>query len=246
MPNGSAFDNAVEIARSTPELGVGIHISLVDELCVAPKNAVSGLADTDSYLPDSYTSFVKAYGLRRFGIHQLRTEIEAQVAKVMNTGLKPTHIDSHQHLHLIPAIFDVIMEQAKVAEIPVIRVPLEPRVTDPGLFNVRGASIHVLEMLCRRAMKKARNAGFLVPDHFWGLAASGRMGEENLFRIAGNLRPGVNELMCHPGFSDPSTQDRYPWDYWWDDEGIALKSDTILDIVKTHNIQLSTFRDAWQ
>lgn len=246
MPNGNAFDNAVEIARNTPGLGVGIHISLVGERCVAPAEGIPGLADDDGYLPASYGSFVKAYALRRFGSRQIRSEIEAQVAKFVQTGLRPTHIDSHQHLHAIPEIFAVVLEQARKASIPVIRVPLERRRIHPRPFGVRGFALTVLDALSKTCLQKARGQGFKVADRFWGLAASGRMDEANLLRTLEFLQPGVNEVMCHPGFGDPATRERYRWDYWWEDEANALRSEQTRRLIDAHGVRLANFADAWE
>ncbi|HEY3299091.1 MAG TPA: ChbG/HpnK family deacetylase [Armatimonadota bacterium] len=243
MPNGAAFTDAVSLARNNPDLGVGIHLSLVDERCVANAEAVRGLADKDSMLPGSYTSFVKGYFLKNFGISQIRAEMEAQVQKFLETGLKPTHIDSHQHLHIMPGIFEAVLEIAEKSDIRVVRVPLERGGVFPRSFDMRGASLIFLNALCGRASRKARASGFLVADHFWGLDASGRMNEENLVRALNSLRPGVNEIMCHPGFSDAASRQRYPWGYQWDEEAAALKSESVRKIISDNNVRLASFRE---
>jgi hopanoid biosynthesis associated protein HpnK len=245
MPNGPAFADAARIVGSTPGLDVGIHLSLVGERCVAPLGQVRGLAGPDGSLPASYASFIKAYALRRFGLRQIRAEIEAQVGRVLDAGIKPTHLDSHQHLHILPGILDIVLDVAKASGIRVVRLPLERGGVGRRLFSLRSLQLGVLSLLCRNAVKKMRRAGMRCADHFWGLGVSGHMSEANLVQILNRLHPGVNEIMCHPGFSDPATEKRYPWGYRWDDEAAALRSDAIRRTVEERHIRLAGFGDAW-
>ena len=82
-----------------------------------------------------------------------------------------------------------------------------------------------------------------VADHFWGLADSGRMDEEYLAAVVKSLRPGINEVMCHPGIADAATIARYGWGYRWDDEHAALVSPAIQGLVDEAGIRLASFRD---
>ena len=82
-------------------------------------------------------------------------------------------------------------------------------------------------------------------DRFWGLGVSGSMNEGNLARTLERLVPGVNEIMCHPGFSDPATCERYPWNYHWDDESAALQSESVRETIQQRGIRLASFSDAW-
>lgn len=245
MPNGSAFDDAVRIASQLPGLGVGIHISLVGEKCLASPDKVRGLAGDDGRLPESYAAFAKAYVMKRFGVAEIRAEIEAQVQKVLNAGIKPTHIDSHQHLHVMPGIIDVVIDVAKSAGIKVIRVPVERGGVNPHPVSARSIQLFVLNRLSRIAARKVKNAELFYADRFWGLGVSGCMNESNLQLTLDRLGYGVNEVMCHPGFSDSATSKKYQWGYNWDDESSALHSDEIYQFIEAHGIRLSNFSDAW-
>ena len=246
MPNGAAFDDAVRIAQANPGLGVGIHLSLVDERCLSPIDKVRGLAGEDGSLPPSYGAFVKAYMMRRFGEKQLRCEIKNQVARVLDAGIKPTHIDSHQHLHMLPGLFDIVLETARNAGIRVMRVPMECSGPGPSALSPRGAQTRVLSMLSSWNTRRLRETGIRYADHFWGIGVSGNMVENNLQTVLNRLRDGVNEVMCHPGFADPATQSRYQWGYHWDGEAEALYSESITGLVAEKGIRLASFSNAWK
>ena len=243
MPNGDAFDDAVEIASANPGLGVGLHISLVGGRCVAPADDLHGLTGPDGNLPASYSAFVQAYISRRFRMAQVRAEIEAQFERALSTGITFTHVDSHQHLHMLPSVFNVVLDLAKSSGIRTIRIPAE-RKRIPA--SSRGLQTSILLLLCRVCRRRAAVAGMRVVDHFWGLADSGRMDETHLTAILKSLSPGVNEIMCHPGLADAETRARYDWGYRWDDEHSALVSSAIRLIVEERGIRLAGFGEAWE
>jgi chitin disaccharide deacetylase len=238
MPNGSAFDDAVRIAAGAPELGVGIHLSLLDEQCAARLSEVRGLADAHSRLPKQYERFLFLWLCRRFNRRQIRAEVRAQISRVLGAGIQPTHLDSHQHLHLFPPVLSIVLEEAKKAGIDVIRLPVD---CSPG-SGIKGK---ILGWLSCFAQPKLRFLGIRSADHFWGLAHSGCMNETNLISILMRLKRGVNEVMCHPGFSGPAVRARYPWNYRWDEETAALTSGSIRACIENQNIRLANFSNAW-
>jgi chitin disaccharide deacetylase len=239
MPNGTAFDDAVKIAAAAPGLGVGIHLSLVGEQCAARPADVRGLADAQGRLPKHHQEFLLRWLFRRFDERHVRAEVAAQISRVLKAGIRPTHLDSHQHLHLLPSILTVVLEAVTSAGIPVVRLPNDRS-------QGRGLKGEILAWLSRRALPRLCFMGVRSVDHFWGLANSGFMNEMNLKRVIERLKDGVNEIMCHPGFSDPITLARYPWHYHWDDETAALTSAEIRAYVDDHDIRLANFRDAWE
>lgn len=165
--------------------------------------------------------------------------MEAQLRKVLAAGITPSHLDSHQHLHVYPGIIDLVVGAARSAGIRVIRLPRE------GGGKGRGGRRRFLNWLCRRAAVKIRRAGLRFADHFWGFSRSGRLDERGLAGLISALGPGVNEIMTHPGFSDPETAARYPWGYRWDEEAGALCSPAVRRLVTAGGIRLAGFGDAW-
>src|SRR4051812_17945246 len=58
MANGDAFEDAVEIARAAPGLGVGCHLAAVGGRPVAPARDVDSLLDKDGLLPATLTQLM--------------------------------------------------------------------------------------------------------------------------------------------------------------------------------------------
>jgi predicted glycoside hydrolase/deacetylase ChbG (UPF0249 family) len=109
---------------------------------------------------------------------EIRAEIEAQIHIFQVLARKPpTHLDSHHHAALHPAIAPVFADVARGMSLP-----------------VRASSDEA-----RRAL---RAAGVRTPDRFFdGFHAEG-VSFETLERILEAVPDGVSELMCHPGRVD--------------------------------------------
>jgi predicted glycoside hydrolase/deacetylase ChbG (UPF0249 family) len=243
MPNGKAFADAVRIARENPGLGVGIHISLVGERCVAPAEKLRGFAAKNGSLPRSYGVFIQSFLLQRFSIAKVRTEIEAQVSKVLAAGITPTHIDSHQHLHMLPGIFEVVLAAAQSIGIKTVRIPLEQHSRSASL--ARRLQIRILSLFCKHNAKMLAWSEGRFANHFHGLGNSGNMTESKLLSTLDRLKPGINEIMMHPGLRDSETAARYAWNYRWDEECAALMAPKVRKRIEESGIRLANFADAW-
>src|SRR5258708_17230553 len=112
VANGLGFDDAVERLRDAPALEVGVHLALVEE------RSLSGIR-----FPRSYVSFV----LARKDFAATERELRAQIERVLATGLSVTHLNGHQHLHMLPSIFAIVVRLANEYGIGYVR-----RVCDRG------------------------------------------------------------------------------------------------------------------
>lgn len=233
MPNGRAFDNAISIAREHPGLGVGIHLSLVDE---AP------VSSAFECFPKSYKALAMLLFTGRFNRANVTTECCSQIEKVLSSGICPTHIDSHQHVHILPVVSSVVVALAMRYGIPVIRIPMDRS----GIrLTSRGMQIAISRLLSEKLSGIAIAAGLKTVNQFFGLEESGHITESAVLQAIGQSIRGINELMCHPGFSDPQTSGRYKWGYTWDAEVEALCAEKVLSAVQERGVVMSSFADAW-
>ncbi|HEY3398453.1 MAG TPA: ChbG/HpnK family deacetylase [Armatimonadota bacterium] len=246
MPNGAAWEDALAVAARCPGLGVGVHLSLVGESALTAPAEIPGLASPDGLLPASYGDFMKRLLTGRFGAAQVEIEIRAQVGKCLAAGLHPTHLDSHQHLHAWPALLAIVQRVAAEYEIPVIRMPAERGGPGGHAGPARRGQVRLLSLLASRGARRVRGAGLRCADHFWGTGVSGALDETALRGILERLRPGVNELMCHPGYRDEWTGARYQWGYEWETELAALTSPRARELVASRGIRLANFAEAWE
>ncbi|MDD4601028.1 Chitooligosaccharide deacetylase [bioreactor metagenome] len=243
MPSGKAFDNAVRLALQNPGLGIGIHLTLVAEMPVSDPIYIQSLVDSTGRFAPQYPQFLFRYLIGKISLKDIEKELNAQVQKVVASGINVTHIDSHQHLHIIPGILDIVVDIAKKYNIRAMRIPDEPYFFLGGypfsLFRILGRT--GLTFLAKRARNKIRKTGLLVPSNFFGMLAGGNMQQQYLANIINNLPNGVSEVMMHPADDAKALQEIYQWHYNWDGELLALTSDKIMKLLNNIEIQLVTF-----
>ena len=243
MAGGEAFDEAVAIAQACPDLGVGVHLTLVGARPVV--SAVASLVDGEGNFCASYPVFLRRYLQGTIRRDEVARELAAQIEKVTRAGIRPTHLDSHQHLHVVPGISAIVLDLARRFAIPAVRIPAEPLGffggLSPSVGRVVGRSgLTVLAGLFRR---RALAAGLRVPEHFFGMLAGGQLNEIALQNILQQLPAGTSEIMCHPGRPDAALARQYSWDYHWSDELAALCAPRIRRILQENGIRLISFRE---
>ena len=221
VANGAAFDDAIERLRDVPSLEVGVHLTLVEEKPL-----------TRIRFPRKYTSFVPLYLSRVISIGAIERELRAQIEKVLATGLTITHLNGHQHLHVLPRIFEVVKKLASEYLIDYVRIvnegaPASRRLDERRLAAggrdarrsagedagvPRRMAITALSYLGRRARTRD-----LTNDRTIGVADAGHL--RDVAALLDHVTDGVTELVTHPGVA---VRGYDHWDYDWDEETRAL------------------------
>ncbi|MFZ0519948.1 MAG: ChbG/HpnK family deacetylase [Candidatus Acidiferrales bacterium] len=209
MANGEAFDDAVERVRANPELGVGCHLVLVGGKCVAPRESVASLADANGTLPDSLPLFVARISSGMIRGEEIERELRAQIDKIRAAGIEPTHLDTHKHMHAHPRVMEILGKVAKECGITRVRKPIED-LRDSWETSRAGGQAISLQILAAGAVRAiaprfttiSKKYGLLYPDHFLGLATTGRLGPALLRGIIATVGDGSTEIMLHPGICD--------------------------------------------
>ncbi len=172
MPTGAGFSHAVQLAKQHPGLGVGVHLTLTSGRPVCQGHIT---------LVDSHGNFSTREDLKAAGwavdIREVHQEFTAQIQKVIEAGLVPTHLDSHHHIHLLPTIFPVVLSLAKEMKLPL-------RVRQRSQIPAEYAMIDTPDRLVDRLFKK-------------------EISLEQLNNLLLQADPKeVLEVMVHPGYVD--------------------------------------------
>ena len=135
VANGKAFDEAVNtIIPQCPDLGVGIHLNIIEgqSLC----EDVSSLVDSEWNFNNSYGQLLlKSLNKKDSSfLEQVEREFRVQIEKVMSKT-PVSHIDSHVHVHSIPAIFDLVCRLAKEYGINQVRTQFEKPYIVPDIHK---------------------------------------------------------------------------------------------------------------
>ncbi len=212
MANGGAFADAVATVKDLPGLGVGVHLVLTELLPVASPQELPGLVDGQGKLPPTPSSLFRAVLARRVTRQVLEVELERQIQKVIDAGVRPTHLDTHKHVHVLPGILEAIIGVAARFGIHWLRNPFD----ETSLWSLfMPVTKGQRSVLCRQFMKtrgfslfrsefrrRLLRAGLDSPNHFFGTAITGIWNEAILSRMVSWLPSGINELMTHPGECD--------------------------------------------
>jgi predicted glycoside hydrolase/deacetylase ChbG (UPF0249 family) len=230
MANGDAFDDAVTLARQTPSLDVGCHLVLVQGQSVA---------DPSRALPATVAELARALFRGKLPVYE---ELLAQVRKIVRAGIRPTHLDTHKHTHLLPPVLAAMARVAREFRIPWVRRPFDFGI-DTGARIMKSAvalGIRVTRPGFARALGELKTT-----DHFAGFQMTGTLKQANLIETLERLPEGLTEFMCHPGKLGAELQaaptrlkeSRQT-------ELAALLSPEVRRVIEQRGIELVNFRDA--
>jgi predicted glycoside hydrolase/deacetylase ChbG (UPF0249 family) len=212
LANGAAFAGGVEAARSAPGLGVGVHLNLSDGPPIADKETVTSLLNDEGEFAGGPESLLLRRARRGISLREVELEWDAQIRKLRNAGIEPTHLDGHKHVHMLPGLFEVALRLAKRHGIGAIRVALEASTLraalssgtnqNAGKVMKQGVQARGLKLLARDAREQAERVGISTADYFCGIAQTGELTREGLTQFLKSLPEGSTELMVHPGYTD--------------------------------------------
>jgi predicted glycoside hydrolase/deacetylase ChbG (UPF0249 family) len=203
VANGVAFYDAVERLRDVPSLEVGVHLTLVEE------RSLTGMR-----FPSSYAGFVREQKDRV----AIERELRAQIERVLATGLRVTHLNGHQHVHMWPHVFAIVTELADEYGIGYVR-----RVRD------RGGRGGIIRRLSIAALNALGSGGSTI-----GVMEAGHLTADRIIRLLRHVQ-GTTELVTHPGID----VDAYPqWKYDWNAETAALCDPRVRNAIEDGGIEL--------
>ncbi|MBQ6005626.1 MAG: ChbG/HpnK family deacetylase [Selenomonadaceae bacterium] len=243
MAGGIAFDDAINLAKKFPKLGVGIHFTLANGNPILPPEEIPTLVTEEGIFHGDYIKFLKRYLSGKISLGEVRSELAAQLEKILNTGLTLTHFDSHQHLHHIPGIIEIVLELASAKNISAMRVA-NTKIFD-GELDSLGKFVGRLGLgsLAKFTAHQAHKKNFTTPEHFAGIVAGESVSEKFLLKLIENLQDGTTEVMLHPGTDNKILQDFCRWEHDFEEELAAVTSPKILNLLAEKNIAAINFSD---
>lgn len=212
LANGQAFASGVNLAKATPDLHVGVHLNLSDGPPTAKREHVKSLLNGNGELEGGPESLLLRMARRSLRTEEVEREWDAQIARIRDSGISPTHLDGHKHVQMLPGLFEIALRLAKRHGIRALRVSheasnLRVALTTAGkqhgsIVLKQGVQARGLKLLAHDAKDMAERAGVATADYFCGIAQTGELTREGVEELLRNLPDGTTELMCHPGFMD--------------------------------------------
>lgn len=224
LPNVPDLDGALALLDRIDAKGVirrVLHLNFVEGKPLAGANKVPLLADKEGYFDKSFIRFFlwnyTACGRRRAKLKaQIREEIRAQLRAVTaEHDFRITAVDSHQHYHMIPMIFDcllAVLDEEEFAQLKIrqIRIPTDPiKPVLAGKKPKRVPAVNLVKWLILktssgRNRKLLQQKGIEIPV-FFGIFYTCEMKWEIVktlfpaYKKCANAKGTSLELMFHPG-----------------------------------------------
>lgn len=219
MVNSPSFDQSVPLLReSAQHIYTSLHVNVVEGTCCADPARIPYLVDETGTFRQSFASMLKlAFGSTREALtKQLAIEIGAQIdtyLEVLPEAKDALRIDSHQHFHLIPAVFDALLEAAESrgCTIAFLRIPAEPVIPFlktpriwlriPPINWVKHWLLNFLWRLDKRKLPQYKQ----ISAVFCGINFSGHMTPERAgavypaFKAYAKKKGMPLEMLFHPG-----------------------------------------------
>lgn len=245
MVSAPAASEAVEIAKALPELKVGLHIVLSNGKSTLPAPEIPALVNSDGDFPSSQVSS----GIKMFfnaeAKFQLEKEIRAQFEAFKTTGLTLDHVNAHNHMHLHPTVFSLILTIGSEYGLSAIRIPNEPPlesiIEDKKEKFKRYTQWLFFKPFVSSMKKQCAIRNIKYNETIYGLYDSGHMNIDTLIRILPHIEEGVTEIYMHPATERWDDIDPAANDYEFEAEYKALTHARIKRAIEKFDIQLSGF-----
>jgi predicted glycoside hydrolase/deacetylase ChbG (UPF0249 family) len=203
IANGFCFDDAVRLTRKNPGLGVGVHLTLIFEKPILKPSFIKSLVNEKGEFHYSHKTFIKRYLLRKIDFSEVYKELQAQIEKVLDCGIRITHIDSHQHIHVLPGILGKVVELAVKYKIKFIRIPMD------SFATINSSNDVCLALIALLAKNKLKRNGIRSAEAFLRLSNNIDRASDNLNNFFSIKNKGIAEISCHPAYIDNLYVERY-------------------------------------
>lgn len=195
LVNGASTPRAARIVGARG-LATGLHLNLTEGIPCAPLHQVRTLLSCKGpYLRGKF-GFREALAAGAIDPGELLLEVRAQLAAYRALrGAAPTHVDGHQHVHVIPRVASLIAPLLSASGVRTTRIPWQEH---PG----RGFHREVSDDAAA-ARPLYERAGIRSNRAFIGLDLMGwHASLQRVLRALRAVRGCADvEYMCHPGFA---------------------------------------------
>jgi predicted glycoside hydrolase/deacetylase ChbG (UPF0249 family) len=242
MVTGWAFEEAVQLARESPKLDIGLHLSLTVGRPASNDAAVHRYLASRGTFRLGNRDLLIGLILRTISPSVAYREIEAQFKRAADSRLPITHIDGHESIHLFPGIRERVFQLMENYHIPFIRHSYEG-MSFRSAWKLRRWKKVLLTLFGLVFRRNIRRRGIGTTDHYHGAFDAGYLGKERLLAMISSLQEGTSEIMCHPGYRDESFDRISGGRYLPDQELRALMDPEVKNLLHQRGIHLISFRD---
>ncbi len=158
---------------------------------------------------DSLNNFALAALTGKINEPEIEAEVTAQIRRIQQANVPLSHLDTHKHAHMFPAVLRPLLRAATACGIRAVRNPFGRSLSLPlarviGDFKLatRFAQMSVLRSFAPGFRREVERHGMRTTDGALGVLETGVLDLELFVDIASNIPDGTWEFVCHPGYND--------------------------------------------
>jgi predicted glycoside hydrolase/deacetylase ChbG (UPF0249 family) len=238
MANGPNFTNSVKWLEQVPELDVGVHLNITYGTPITASMKKSLRSNGGVFVP-AMRMAAMIYA-KKIDVAAIENEWRAQIQRCIRAGMAVKFVNSHEHIHMLPVLYDRLMDMALAFDIPYVRYTRpEWRLSFDLKSHFRNLVLKGMVMLDAKDQEK--NAVTLI-----GTGLSCELNIDYIEACLKTMHPGrVYELMCHPGYFDASevSDKRLVRYHAWENELRLLTSPSFRRLLQNYNVRLISYNN---
>ncbi len=193
-----------EIVSLKNNIGAGIHLNLTEGAPVSGADKIPSLVNEDGIFFE-LPQLIKRVKQGLVSKAEASIELDAQTQKLIDTGIQPDHINSHESFLKYPFFVEIVKNIGKTHRIPAVRAFSQRKYDYTRLLSPRKI---LVSMYLAYQKFEYKRADFKVADRQDSLLKFGQDYQwscEKLKSILNDIPEGVLEIVVHPGHCDKDT-----------------------------------------
>lgn len=204
--NGEAYNYARSVSKKIKNKISGLHLNITDG-----KAENKNLADANGNFKYGFINYLYL-SYQKSILKEIEKEFELQFSKAKKDGFKIDHINSQEHVHMIPPIFELVCKLCKKHKIRKLRFVHESfHLTNKFtknieiILNFNLIRLILLNFFSKMNIKYLNRYNLKTTDGFSGLLYSNNMDFDSIKSYTNkalkeNLR--IVEILAHPAYQD--------------------------------------------
>lgn len=233
------FLEAADFAKSTPNVDLGVHLTLTSEYKtyrwgpISTRDPQTGLMDQEGYF-HRRSEDVWEHADPEAAL----LELDVQISRAQSAGINLTHIDTHMGSVAHPQFMQGYIQLAVKYGLP----PMVPRMSVEELIDSQDVDQETAK-LANALIQTLEEMGIPLIDHLSGLHLDDpkdRPGQAK--QVLSSLKPGISHFIIHPSKDTPEL--RHITDTWEcrSADFTTFMSDDLRDFIVNEGIQVIGYR----
>jgi chitin disaccharide deacetylase len=203
------------------DFDLGVHLNLTQGRPLGGDRYPAELLDSAGRFPGVFALFARLWRSGNKFQAAIRDEWQRQIEVVCDHDLRPTHLNGHQYVEMLPIAADIVPELMQRFGIKSVRVACEPGLLRNTVLHRFGAAkwplAQVKHLFAAKFRRLVDARGIAHTDAFFGTAHAGSVDLQLLARFLAAARTCQSvEVGLHPGETAMTISPAAPSDGWSD------------------------------